>query len=589
MEVRTAENRHTCTIEETRTSQAEAAALPRREKVWRFLLALRLASDRHPSTRKHLKSTYQIQKENERLLHCFPFYIVHPFSRLRAYADIVTFVVMNLHLMLLPFAFSFLTFQAPHTSSLNRIESYDLELCFLLAGEFLLKFCTGYVDQETFEIVLDPRRIVWRRLRPVCLLYDLALFMPYILLLEVFRAWILDAGAEVCLAFVSLLYLSNIGRFHDSNRYFQVIPRTLGVPEGRKRIIQIILNTVYVLHWTTCLGYIIPLLLKAHPSAVSTDQQHLLDVLRTLEEQPPMHRNLSALRTITDPFVRRRLTDIHTNASTSYRYFRSMMMTLRLGLASCERTDLEQHFMYQWTMWLVMFLGWLWFNYVPVVLCRALDSPEMANDQYDRFLSNLHAYALNKRLSPQLERSLRENFATRFRARFFDESMIMGLFPRNLRSSIKMETCRHLVTSVDLFKNLPYSILADIVDCLQLEVYLEGDVIIAAGSYGDSMYFLATGTVAVYAMHGRELGHLSDGAYFGEISLIKRNQQRTANVVALEPCEIYRLPHEDFQSVIQPHTYLLNRIRKQAEQRLAAMKRKKDKMYRKKLIEAFLQ
>uniref|UniRef100_A0A182UI53 Cyclic nucleotide-binding domain-containing protein n=1 Tax=Anopheles melas TaxID=34690 RepID=A0A182UI53_9DIPT len=563
------ETRHICTIEQTRISQAENRALPRHVKILRALQKLRLASDQHPSTEKHLKSSYQIIKENERLQQCFPAFIIHPFSLLRLYSDVVVFIVMNLHLMLLPFAFSFLAFETRPTRHL--VEYIDLSLCVILIVEFALTFCTGFVVLETNEIVLNPRKIFLNRLRPFRLMYDLLLFFPYILLLEVFDELIVEAGAEASLVFVSFLYLCNIARFRDSNRYFSVIPRSLDISQSKMRIVEVIMNTLYVLHWTTCLGYIIPVLLKVDSSARTSDAEELLAAMHL-----PQPNVSAALERVANPFVRVRLTDLDT--STAYRYLRSMMITLRVGLASSEKKDIEEHYVYHWIMWLVMFLGWLWFNYVPVVLCRFFDSPEMATDQYDKFMANLKAFVYNKRLSATLERKLRNNFATRFRTRYFDEEMIMGLFPSNLRSSIRMETCRHLVASVDLFKNLPYFILTDIVNCLQLEVYLQDDVIIAAGSYGDSMYFLAAGTVAVYAMNGKELGHLTDGAYFGEISLIRRNQQRTANVVALEACEIYRLSHEDFQNVVKPHAYLLNRIRKQAEQRLAMMKRKKDKI-----------
>uniref|UniRef100_A0A182PVU4 Cyclic nucleotide-binding domain-containing protein n=1 Tax=Anopheles epiroticus TaxID=199890 RepID=A0A182PVU4_9DIPT len=578
------ENRHICTIEQTRISQAEDRALPRTVKLIRALQGLRLASDQHPSTEKHLKSSYQIVKENERLVQCYPAYIIHPFSLLRMYIDVLVFIVMNIHLALLPFAFSFLAFEAHPTR--HTVVFIDTFLCVILFAEFALTFCTGFVVLETNEIVLNPRKIFFNRLRPFRLIYDLLLFFPYILLLEVFDELILEAEAESCLFFVSFLYLCNIVRFRDSNRYFSVIPRSLEISESKMRLVEVIMNTLYVLHWTTCLGYIIPLLLKSDPSSSSSDEEQHLEPLR---HQLP-HPNVSvALERVGNQFSRLRLYDVERNTSTTYRYLRSMAITLRVGLAASEKKDIEDHYVYKWIMWLVMFLGWLWFNYVPVVLCRFFDSPEMATDQYDKFMANLKAFAYNKRLSAPLETKLRNNFATRFRTRYFDEEMIMGLFPKNLRSSIRMETCRHLVGSVDLFKNLPYFILTDIVNCLQLEIYLQDDVIIAAGSYGDSMYFLAAGTVAVYAMNGKELGHLTDGAYFGEISLIRRNQQRTANVIALEACEIYRLSHEDFQNVIKPHAYLLNRIRKQAEQRLAMMKRKKDNMYGKKFFEAFLQ
>ncbi|XP_053676624.1 potassium/sodium hyperpolarization-activated cyclic nucleotide-gated channel 2-like [Anopheles nili] len=572
------ENKHVCTIEATRISEAEYQALPRRTKLLRYLQRLRLVSELHPSTEKHLKSSFQVLKENERLLGSYPSHVIHPFSMLRMFSDMLVFVVMNMHLLLLSLAFSFLAFQPRPTR--HVVEYIDLTLCLILVIEFAVTFCTGYVVIETNEIVLESRKIFFKRLRPFKLVFDVLLFMPYILLLDVFDDLILEAGADVCLALVSFLYLCHILRFRDSNQYFKVIPRLLKIPESRIRIVEAVMNTLYVLHWTTCLGYITPILLQIDRISDGSDQRQLVHAMRD------QYRNVSIPNTTVGQFL---LGDVRTNTSATNRYFKSMLITLRVGLSSTEKKDIEDYFVYQWIMWLVMFLGWIWFNYVPVVLCRFLDSPEMATDQYDKSMANLKAFAYNKRLSMHLQRKFRNNFATRFRSRYFDEEMIMGLFPQNLRSSIRMETCRNLVGSVDLFKNLPYFILTDIVNCLQLELYLQDDVIIAAGSYGDSMYFLAAGTVAVYTMNGKELGHLTDGAYFGEISLIKRNQQRTAHVIALETCEIYRLPHEDFQSVIKPHAYLLNQIRKQAEQRLAMMKRKKDKIFGKKLFDAFLQ
>lgn len=53
---------------------------------------------------------------------------------------------------------------------------------------------------------------------------------------------------------------------------------------------------------------------------------------------------------------------------------------------------------------------------------------------------------------------------------------------------------------------------------------------------------------------GFEIGHITDGSYFGEIGLLKPNQKQTATVMALETCEIYRLTREDFNYVIQPHS-----------------------------------
>ncbi len=42
-----------------------------------------------------------------------------------------------------------------------------------------------------------------------------------------------------------------------------------------------------------------------------------------------------------------------------------------------------------------------------------------------------------------------------------------------------------------------------------------------------------------------------DGEYFGGISIM-RDMKRTANIVALETCELYRLSKDDFYDIIEP-------------------------------------
>lgn len=68
-----------------------------------------------------------------------------------------------------------------------------------------------------------------------------------------------------------------------------------------------------------------------------------------------------------------------------------------------------------------------------------------------------------------------------------------------------MHTCRKLVENVAFFKNLPITLLVRIVSCLKSEIFLPNDVIVKGGAVGDCMYFISTGTVAVYSKTGVEV------------------------------------------------------------------------------------
>lgn len=86
---------------------------------------------------------------------------------------------------------------------------------------------------------------------------------------------------------------------------------------------------------------------------------------------------------------------------------------------------------------------------------------------------------------------------------------------------------------------------------------------------GECMYFIVTGTVAVYSVQGQELCRLSDGAHFGELALLGgRGKRRTATVIAVEPCELCRLDQHHFTRVADVYPDLMVALAREAAARL---------------------
>nr|CAD7431580.1 unnamed protein product [Timema monikensis] len=73
---------------------------------------------------------------------------------------------------------------------------------------------------------------------------------------------------------------------------------------------------------------------------------------------------------------------------------------------------------------------------------------------------------------------------------------------------------------------------------MKCEVFLPRDVIVKAGTLDNCMYFIVCGTVSVTTSTGTEICHLSDGDYFGEVSLVTFKERRTLTMVAVEITEI---------------------------------------------------
>ncbi|KMR01417.1 potassium sodium hyperpolarization-activated cyclic nucleotide-gated channel 1-like protein [Lasius niger] len=154
-----------------------------------------------------------------------------------------------------------------------------------------------------------------------------------------------------------------------------------------------------------------------------------------------------------------------------------------------------------------------------------------------------------------------------FQQRYFREIEILNTLSTYMRQEINMHACRKLVENVTFFNNLPLSLLTRIVAILKAEIFLTNDVIVRANQLGDCMYFIASGTVAIYSNTGKEICHLEDGAYFGEIALVMPEARRVASVVAIEICELYRLDRADFARTIHPYPMLWEQIKKIAIKR----------------------
>lgn len=53
---------------------------------------------------------------------------------------------------------------------------------------------------------------------------------------------------------------------------------------------------------------------------------------------------------------------------------------------------------------------------------------------------------------------------------------------------------------------------------------------------------------------------MEEGSYFGEIALVSKDQKRTADVIAIEICTVYRLDRKAFVTCIAPHAEVYERL-----------------------------
>jgi len=105
-----------------------------------------------------------------------------------------------------------------------------------------------------------------------------------------------------------------------------------------------------------------------------------------------------------------------------------------------------------------------------------------------------------------------------------------------------------LLRQIPMFAPLPLTIIEQLAQSLGSVRYDTGDRIIEQGAPGDAFYVIADGTVEI--VHDRRrVATLGSGDGFGEIALLT-DRPRTANVVAIEPMEGYRLSRDAFLEAV---------------------------------------
>lgn len=192
------------------------------------------------------------------------------------------------------------------------------------------------------------------------------------------------------------------------------------------------------------------------------------------------------------------------------------------------------------------------------------------NDKYYQMVQQFQEYMKSKSLPETVQKRVLAYFEFRFQRNYYKENEILASLSNQLKQEIIVHTCGKLLNHTVIFKDIPQPFLIRVSYLMKMEIYLPNDVVILAGSEAHAMYFILTGMVAVYDKYGKEVCHLADGSYFGEMSLFLQEQRRSASVVSIDFCEMYTISRTDFAEAVAPYPDLLEKLEKLAKERLKA-------------------
>ncbi|NXE76426.1 CNG3 protein, partial [Cochlearius cochlearius] len=137
-----------------------------------------------------------------------------------------------------------------------------------------------------------------------------------------------------------------------------------------------------------------------------------------------------------------------------------------------------------------------------------------------------------------------------------DEREVLKYLPDKLRAEIAINVHLDTLKKVRIFADCEAGLLVELVLKLQPQVYSPGDYICRKGDIGREMYIIKEGKLAVVADDGiTQFVVLSDGSYFGEISILnikgsKAGNRRTANIRSIGYSDLFCLSKDDLMEAL---------------------------------------
>ncbi|VEN63683.1 unnamed protein product [Callosobruchus maculatus] len=219
-----------------------------------------------------------------------------------------------------------------------------------------------------------------------------------------------------------------------------------------------------------------------------------------------------------------------------------------------------------------------------IVAVTVLNNRSMEIKFYS-IINQLDEYMRQKQLPLNLRDRIKNYYNFKFQHKYFNSDRIYEMLPDKLKKEINIHECKNLIKNVSLFAHLTEHQTSTVVEMLTPEIFLPKDTIIQAGSPGDCMYFISSGTVAVFTHSGKEICHLEDGAYFGEISLVLQSSPyRCATIVAIEITHVYMLKKKDFNRCLLRNPKVMRRVIRVAHRRFNEI-REQEAKFKKMLFE----
>ncbi|XP_065081231.1 potassium/sodium hyperpolarization-activated cyclic nucleotide-gated channel 4-like [Ochlerotatus camptorhynchus] len=488
----------------------------------------------HPQTRRFYRSSYLYRTELIRHIKSDYWYIIHPFSKFRFFWDCWMLFYIYAILLVIPLTVGFAA--ALRTGHYIYITSATVNV--LASFEVMVNCLTGFSRNKYYRnIHLNPTEIFVNYLKRTFMI-DFLFAFPLSLLAKVFirdssEKWLLRAfdvaNVLLILKLISVRliwsYLMNIFERYKLNMiYYYVIRLTL-------------VSGLFV-HWCICV-YKLGVVMVDNPE---------------FGIDPPWDEHVKYLRNMDNGMLAR-----YGKCFTSVLFYLFVLSFGELGIPKTVHGKILAS--------ICIVVGICFQTYLFLQFFKLITIMSSSKRKYAEAISQLKAYMAMKQFPREMKNRLMYYYEKKFEKCYFEEDKIIEAFSEPLRNQITDHSAVRFYENVPIFRGIPQHMLLLLARNMEKEIYLPNDMIMKAGTVGIAMYFIYTGSVAVYTQSGKETGHLHDGDHFGEISLFLKNKH-LVNVIAIEFTQIFVLRRKVFAEFIRPEHELYQRLETVAKERM---------------------
>ncbi|XP_014616306.1 PREDICTED: potassium channel GORK-like, partial [Polistes canadensis] len=334
---------------------------------------------------------------------------------------------------------------------------------------------------------------------------------------------------------LEILPILKIIRLGTLYHYLRQLNITFGCSHAKKIITWLIILTLLIFHWSSCLSYLFPYIVM-HIIGDSMENSGTYLIHTGLYKQSDWIIYLQSLHIGLSNLIGFNFIEFQS-FGTLDKITHCILLTFGKG-------------------------------YMILLILQLFESLAESELKYHEIIHGVTNYVKEKKLPKHLQDKLLAYYEYRFQGHFFKEQAISNTLSNHLNQEIMIHSSHGLLETAKILQNLPPNVLGNLIVVLKPVIYMETDVIYKYHKEGDCMYFIASGTVALITFWGKEICHLESGDHFGAEVLLNSQKRRYESVLALEVCELLRLDRQNFKLVVPRESELFNRIEKDTMKRI---------------------